>query len=133
MFWKPLLKFQDQVLILLISCMPRDITILNKYIASVRGSVDSNKKLSARRLHEHYNSIAQQFGIPTASVSTLKRRCIAPHSEHKNSRNYNCETKITFGKVPNTGTNIPSIYVQYCIAFVKMKQQKPFCFDKRFP
>jgi len=54
-----------------------------KYIASVRESVDSNKKLSAGRLREQYNAIAQQFGLPTASVSTLKRRCIAPHSGHK--------------------------------------------------
>lgn len=132
MFWKPLLKFQDQVLILVISRMPKDITILNKHIAPVRGSVDSNKKPSAGRLHEHYNAIAQQFGIPTASVSILKR-CITPHSGHKNSQNYNCETMIKFGKVPNTGANIPSIYVQYCSAFVIMKQQKQFCFDKRFP
>ena len=104
-----------------------------KYVASVRESVDSNKKLSARRLRDHYNAIAKKFGMPTASVSTLKRRCIAPHAGHKNSRNYTNEAKIKFGKVPDTGTNIPSINIQYCRAFVKMEQRKPFRFDERFP
>lgn len=50
-----------------------------KYIASVKESVESNKKLSAGRLRERYNSIARQIGMPTASISTLKRRCLAPH------------------------------------------------------
>ena len=43
-----------------------------KYVASVRKSVDNNKKLSAGRLHDHCNAISQKFGMPTASVSTLK-------------------------------------------------------------
>lgn len=43
------------------------------------------------------------------------------------------EAKIKFGKVPDTGKNIPSINVQHCRAFVKMEQQKPFRFDEQFP
>ena len=70
--------------------------------------------------------------MPTASISTLKRRCLAPHSGHKNSQHCSNETKIKFGKVPDTGTSIPSINLQYCKAFAKMEQRKPFRFDERF-
>lgn len=71
--------------------------------------------------------------MPTASVSTLKKRCLAPHLRHKNSRDYSNEAKIKFGKVPVTGTSIPSINIQYCRAFVEMEQRKPFRFEERFP
>jgi len=77
----------------------------------VRESVDSSKNLSTGRLCEQCNAIAQGFGLPTASVSTLKRRCITLHSGHKSSRSYTSEAKIKFGKV-DTGTSIPSINVQ---------------------
>lgn len=104
-----------------------------KYIASVRESVEVNKKLSAGRLCEHYNLIATETGMPTASVSTLKRRCLVPHLGHSNSENYSNEAKIKFSKVPDTGTSIPSLNIQYCRAFVNMEQRKPFRFDERFP
>ena len=104
-----------------------------KYIASVKESVQTNTKLSAGRLREQYNSIAGEMGMPTASVSTVKRRCLPPHSGRRNSRNYSSEAKIKFGKIPDTGTSIPSINIQYCRAFAKMEQRKPFRFDERFP
>lgn len=104
-----------------------------KYIASVKESVETNKKLSAGRLREHYNLIARETGMPTASISTVKRRCLAPHSGHNNSRHYFNEAKIKFGKVPDTGTSIPSVNIQYCRAFAKMEQRRPFRFDERFP
>lgn len=104
-----------------------------KYLASVKESVERNQKLSAGRLGEQYNLIARETEMPTASVSTLKRRCLAPHSGHKNSQHYSNEAKIKFGKVPDTGTSIPSINLQYCRAFAKMEQRKPFRFDERFP
>ena len=104
-----------------------------KYIASVKESVQTNKKLSAGRLCEHYNLIARETGMPTAGVSTVKRRCIAPHSGHNNSRHYTNEAQIKFGQVPDTGTSIPFINIQYCRAFAKMEQRKPFRFDERFP
>ena len=103
-----------------------------KYLASVKESVETNQKLSAARLREQYNLIARETGMPTASISTLKR-CLAPHSGHKNSQHYFNEAKVKFGKVPDTGTSIPSINLQYCRAFVKMEQRKPFRFDERFP
>ena len=71
--------------------------------------------------------------MPTASISTLKRRCLAPHSGHKNSQHYSNEAKIKFGKVTDTGTSIPTINIQYCRAFLKIEQRKPFRFEKRFP
>lgn len=46
---------------------------------------------------------------------------------------YSNEAKIKFGKVPDTGSSIPPINIQYCRAFVKMEQRKPFRFDERFP
>lgn len=95
--------------------------------------MERNQKLSAGRLREQYNLIARETEMPTASVSTLKRRCLAPHSGHKNSQHYSNEAKIKFGKVPDTGTSIPSINLQYCRAFAKMEQRKPFRFDERFP
>ena len=51
-----------------------------KYLASVKESVETNKKLSAARLREQYNLIARETGTPTGSISTLKRRCLAPHN-----------------------------------------------------
>ena len=104
-----------------------------KYLESVKESVETNQKLSAARLREQYNLFARETGVPTASISTLKRRCLASHSGHKNSQHYFNEAKIKFGKVPDTGTSIPSINLQYCRAFVKMEQRKPFRFDERFP
>ena len=104
-----------------------------KYLASVKESVETNQKLSAARLCEQYHLIARETGMPTASMSTLKRRCLAPHSGHKNSQHYSKEAKIKFAKVPDTGTSIPSINLQYCRAFAKMEQRKPFCFNERFP
>ena len=77
-----------------------------KYLASVTESVETNQKLSAARLREQYNLIARETGMPTASIPTLKRRCLAPHSGHKNSQHYSNEAKIKFGKVPDTGTSI---------------------------
>lgn len=71
--------------------------------------------------------------MPTSSISTLKRRCLAPHSGHKNSQHYSNEAKIKFGKVPDTGTSIPSINLQCCGAFAKMEERKPFRFDEQFP
>ena len=104
-----------------------------KYLASVTESVETNTKISAGRLREHYNLIAREIGMPTASVSTLKRKCLAPHLGHKNSMHYSNEAKIKFGKVPDTGSSIPPINIQYCRAFVKMEQRKPFRFDERLP
>ena len=45
-----------------------------KYIASVKESVQTNKKLSAGSLCEHYNLVARETGMPTASISTVKRK-----------------------------------------------------------
>lgn len=104
-----------------------------KYLASIKESVETNKKLSAGRLREHCNLIAGQIGMPTASVSTLKRRCLAPHLGHSNSMHYSNEAKIKFGKVPDTGSSVPPINIQYCRAFVKTEQRKRFRFDERFP
>ena len=77
-----------------------------KYLALVKESVETNQKLSATRLREQYNLIARETGMPTASISTLKRECLAPHSGHKNTQHYSNEAKIKFGKVPDTGTSI---------------------------
>lgn len=77
-----LTKCRPQAHTPVISHMPRDIDV--KYIASV----ETNKKLSAGRLHTQCNLIACQIGMPTASISKLKRRYLAPHSGHKNSVNY---------------------------------------------
>ena len=101
-----------------------------KYLASVKESVETNQKLSAGRLREQYNLIARETGMPTASVSTLKRRCLAPHSGHKNSQHYSNE--IEFGKVPETGTSIPSINLEHLQRWNK-ESHFVSIFDERFP
>ena len=104
-----------------------------KFLALVKESVETNQKLSSECLREQYNLIARETEMPTASMSMVKRRCLAPHSGHKNSQHYSNEAKIKFEKVTNTDTSIPSINLQYCRAFAKMEQRKPFCFDEQFP
>lgn len=104
-----------------------------KYLASITESVETNTKISAGRLGEQYNIIACQIGMPTASISTLKRRCLVPHLGHRNSMHYSNKAQIKFGKVPDPGSSIPPINIQYCRVFVEMEQRKPFRFDERFP
>ena len=104
-----------------------------KYLASITESVETNTKISAGRLGEHYYLIPHQIGMPAASVSTLKRRCLTPHLGHRNSMHYTNKAEIKFGKVPDTGSSIPPVNIQYCRAFVKMEQRKPFHFNERLP
>ena len=100
-------------------------------VATFEKAVKWQKEITQKySLHafEQYNLIARETEMPTASVSTLKRRCVAPHSGHKNSQHFSNEAKIKFGKVLDTGTSIPSINLQYCREFAKMEQRKPFRF-----
>ena len=69
-----------------------------KYLASVKESVETNQKLSSECLREQYNLIARETEMPTASMSMVKRRCLAPHSGHKNSQHYSNEAKIKLGR-----------------------------------
>lgn len=75
-----------------------------KYLASVKESVEINQKLSAGSLREQYNLIARETEMPTASVSTLKR-CLAPHSGHKNSQHYSNLREYT--TINSTDAKVP--------------------------